>query len=59
MQASGQCVEIIKRHLRDGDAEFSGFVFSDFARDYGPTRKPVYCQSDYVIYGAEFCGIVV
>jgi hypothetical protein len=59
MQASGQRVQVFKAHFSDWHAKLASFIFSDLARDYGPTRKPVNCQSDYAVYGAEFCGIVV
>jgi len=59
MQASGEGVEIFQTHLSDGDAEFSGFIFADFACDYLTGWQAVYCQSDYAVNSAEFLRVVV
>jgi hypothetical protein len=59
VQASGQGIEIIKRHLRDRNAEFSGLVFSDFARDYLTGWQAVYCEAHDVVDCAEFLRVVV
>jgi hypothetical protein len=59
MEASGQGIEIIKRHLRDGHAKLSGLIFSDFARDYLTGWQAVYCESNYFVNSAEFLRVVV
>jgi hypothetical protein len=59
MQARGQRVQVFKAHLRDWYAKLASFIFSDLARDYGPTRKPVNCQSDYAVNSTEFLRVVV
>jgi hypothetical protein len=59
MQASGQRIEIIERHLSDGNAKLASFIFSDFACDYLTGWKPVDGKANYFVNSAEFLRVVV